>query len=101
MAASGLTRHDLHGVAGVDVQIVDTKAVITAYGEFDIATAQLLRDGFAWAQAQHRNVVLDAHDVSFIDATALNELLVAEVRLAEQGHQLQVSHPPRLLRRVA
>ncbi len=60
--------------------------VLTLTGEFDLATAPALREELAVARtAGTRGVVLDMAEVTFVDSSALRELLRADAALRADG----------------
>jgi anti-sigma B factor antagonist len=57
-------------------------AVLTLTGEFDMSAAPVLREELALARtAGKRGVVLDMAEVTFVDSSALRELLRADAAL--------------------
>jgi anti-anti-sigma factor len=61
-------------------------ALLTLRGEFDLAAAPMLRDRLAEARtAAARAVVLDMTEVTFVDSSALRELLRADAALSAAG----------------
>jgi anti-sigma B factor antagonist len=75
---------------------VDGIAVLVLYGEFDIAAAPGLREQLADVRsAAPRGVVLDMTAATFLDSSALRELLSADARLREDGVALVLAalHP--------
>lgn len=61
-------------------------AVLALTGEFDLAAAPALRERLADARtAATRGVVLDLEEVTFVDSSALRELLRADAALSADG----------------
>jgi anti-sigma B factor antagonist len=76
---------------------VDGIAVLALSGELDLAAAPVLRERLADAQAAGaRGVVLDMAEVTFLDSSALRELLSAEAALRAAGASLVLAtvRPP-------
>ena len=68
-------------------------------GELDIATASRLAHTLHESWLQARRVVLDLHDVSFIDSSGVHAIVEASVRAREDHRQLVlVRVPPHVLR---
>ena len=75
--------------------------VVLAPGdELDIAVVPELRSRLAGAYRPGAQVVLDLHDVTFIDSSALSIVLAADRRLAASGGQLKLAHVSPPVRRV-
>jgi anti-sigma B factor antagonist len=75
---------------------VDGIAVLVLSGEFDIAAAPALREQLADARgAAPRGVVLEMTAATFLDSSALRELLSADAQLREDGVPLVLAalHP--------
>lgn len=67
----------------------DGVVVLSLDGEFDLAAAPALRKELVAAQsAGGRAVVLDMSEVTFLDSSALRELLRADVALRTHGASL-------------
>lgn len=60
-------------------------AVITVAGELDIATAPLLEDAVATAQAADRPLVVDMTTTTFCDSTGMTVVLRAHRTAGERG----------------
>jgi anti-anti-sigma factor len=74
--------------------------VITLEGEADMSTAVKFNESFfSAARSGMRRVVADLTDVSFIDTTMLNALVVGHRRMVrDHGQFLVVCHGPRVSR---
>lgn len=68
--------------------------VIAPQGELDAASVdeQLRRPGMAAIAAGYRDVVIDLHDVRFIDTTSMAVLLDLDRAISEQGGRIAVVH---------
>ena len=70
-------------------------AVLTLEGEFDLAAAPAMREQLEEACAgAGRGVVLDMSEVTFVDSSALRELLRADTALQEKGARLVLAAVP-------
>lgn len=67
----------------VDVVRIDDAAVLRLEGELDFATAPVVDDALRETEdvGRLRRVVIDAADLTFLDASGLNPLLAARGRL--------------------
>jgi anti-sigma B factor antagonist len=76
------------------------RAAVALHGELDIANANDMREAFAQHLDAGRRVIrVDASDVSFIDSTALGELILASERCRrEHGSLILTNVPPRMRR---
>ena len=94
---------DAHGIRPPSVysmeaaEAPDGVALLELAGEFDLAAAPALRVGIAEAAgAGVRGVVLDMAEVTFVDSSALRELLRADTTLRADGVTLLLAglRPP-------
>lgn len=94
---------DEHGIRPPSVYAIEPRdpvggiAVLALYGELDLAAAPVLGERLAEAQASGaRGLVLDMAEVTFIDSSALRELLRADAALRADGASLVLAtvHPP-------
>jgi anti-sigma B factor antagonist len=70
-------------------------------GEFDLAAAPATRERFEAAlAARPRAVVADMSDVTFMDSSALRELLRANAALGGAGIRFVLANPPLQVERV-
>jgi anti-sigma B factor antagonist len=83
---------DARGIRPPDVFTIEAReaphgvAVLALTGEFDLAAAPALREELALARtAGARGVVLDMAEVTFVDSSALRELLRADAALRADG----------------
>jgi anti-anti-sigma factor len=91
---------DEHGIRPPSVfaiearDAVDGVAMLVLSGEFDIAAAPTLRDQLADVRsARPRGVVLDMTGATFLDSSALRELLSADAELRSDGVRLVLAAP--------
>lgn len=69
--------------------------VLTLEGEFDLAAAPAMRERLEEACAGSvRGVVLDMSEVTFVDSSALRELLRADTAVRERGASLVLAAVP-------
>jgi anti-anti-sigma factor len=66
---------------------------VTALGEFDLATATLLRDALTEACAFGGRVVVDLAGVTFVDASTLGLVVRAHGELAAHGSTIEIVNP--------
>src|SRR5262245_38494770 len=80
--------------------VAGLRAVVTASGELDVATAPELRSYLhRLVDAGMTTVVVDLTDVGFLDSTTLGVLISAHKRLVETGGSVELVVPhARLLR---
>ncbi|MCG6500010.1 STAS domain-containing protein, partial [Kitasatospora sp. A2-31] len=62
--------------------------VVRAHGEIDLDTAPDLHDQLTRALTEHREVVLDLTEVTFMDCSGLNAIVNARNRADRQGAHL-------------
>jgi anti-sigma B factor antagonist len=86
---------DEHGIRPPSVYAIDTRdpidgiAVLALAGELDLAAAPVLRERLADVRADGvRGIVLDMAEVTFLDSSALRELLSADAALRADGASL-------------
>jgi anti-sigma B factor antagonist len=93
---------DVHGIRPPSVFAIEARepvgeiAVLALFGELDLAAAPALRDRLAEARAAGvRGVVLDMAGATFLDSSALREILSAEAALRTDGVPLVLAtvHP--------
>jgi anti-sigma B factor antagonist len=77
---------------GARSQEKDGVATIALSGELDMATAPILSDSLALFEGNGvSTIVLDLHDLTFIDSTGLHAFLEARNRAMSNGHRLLLS----------
>jgi anti-sigma B factor antagonist len=83
---------DEHGIRPPRVYAIEARSapdgvvVLALTGELDLAAESELRERLAAARASAtRGLVLDMAEVTFLDSSALRELLRADVALNEEG----------------
>jgi anti-anti-sigma factor len=70
-------------------------------GELDISTAQRLEDDLRRVEAERpEQIVLDLHDLAFLDSTGLRLLITADARAREDGRRLEIVRSNEMVRRV-
>jgi anti-sigma B factor antagonist len=86
---------DARGIRPPDAYAIDLRdagdgvTVVTLAGELDLAAAPVLRERLAEAAGSaERGVVLDMAEVTFVDSSALRELLRARAALEAAGARL-------------
>ncbi|WP_176731740.1 STAS domain-containing protein [Micromonospora rhizosphaerae] len=83
-----------------ETTVSDGTAVVTLFGELDIAAANPLGDVLQGAIAQSPRVQVDLARVSFIDSTVLNAFVNAHSRATDTGVSLALVNPTGHVRRV-
>ena len=66
---------------------------VTAHGEIDMATRDHLRQTVTEACGRTPEVRLVLRDVSFVDSTGVNTLVLLHRQLTEQGRHLVIASP--------
>ncbi len=74
--------------------------LVAAAGEIDISTVPRLRAVLDSAAAEGRRVIIDLHEITFIDASGLGALADAAGRAAAAGGSLHVTAVPSSVRRL-
>jgi anti-sigma B factor antagonist len=74
----------------VSENLRDESVIVTAAGEIDLATSPALRTRLQDAIGQHRTVIVDLSDVTFIDSTGLGVLIGGLRRINEAGGEMRV-----------
>jgi anti-anti-sigma factor len=87
-------------LASTDVVVADGIARISATGEFDLLTAQILADALDEACSHGLSVELDMSAVSFIAASALGVIVSAHQRLTEKGCSIEIVRPADVVKRL-
>jgi anti-sigma B factor antagonist len=83
------------------VSFVEDRAVVTARGEIDLATApSLLREVRACLSLRVVGVTVDFTDVTFLDSAGVHTLLTAHREAAERGITFTLAAVPLQPRRV-
>lgn len=84
----------------VDVVRIDDAAVVRLDGELDFGTAPLVEDALRQAEEAERlrRVVVDASQLTFVDASGLDPLVAASERLGPGCMRIRSPQPP--VRRV-
>jgi anti-sigma B factor antagonist len=76
----------------IDVLRVGDRLVISLHGELDLANAPLLQSALDDLElVDAATVVLDLHELAFIDSTGLRTIFSARDRFVEQGRQFAVT----------
>jgi anti-anti-sigma factor len=71
----------------------DGIVVLSAVGDFDLASVEVMRTAFGGALADHSRVVLDLGRTTFADSTALGVMVAAGKKAAEEGGWLRLVNP--------
>ena len=79
--------------ASVTVTRRSCGVLVSAVGEFDLATAPLLREALEQACHDCGTVRLDMSQVSFIDASTVGEMVAARNDLARSGCRIEIVQP--------
>ena len=75
-------------------RVADDTTWIHATGELDLAGARCLRDVLSGAQETARLVVLDLHELTFMDTSAVHTVVDASRLAQRQGDRLIVLRDP-------
>ena len=78
----------------------DGASVLTAVGEFDIGSVQLVREAILGALETSNKVIVDLSGATFIDSTVLGALVGGARNAAEKGGWLRFVNPQAPVRRV-
>ena len=79
----------------------DTETIVCVSGEIDLLTAPGLQSRLAACLSdRHRRVTIDISEVSFMGASGLSVLVKAAKKMRDQGGELIVRHPQRMVRRM-
>ncbi len=85
----------------IDVRREPDRVVIALEGELDMASAPLLQKAIEGADLQDNGmVVLDLHDLQFIDSTGLRVILAARKLCTERNQELAVTHSSQQVERL-
>ena len=85
----------------ISTTIVRDWAVITPFGELDLASAGRLEQEYLHArEAGLTQIALDLRQVDFIDATGLRVLLTLRNHAMRTGHALTITPPGPAARRI-
>jgi anti-sigma B factor antagonist len=96
-------RRDSVGVVNLEVnqRRVGDAVVLTVSGEVDLATAEMLRDALVKAEGESASgMVLDLHQVGFLDSTGIGELVGVHRRLRKSGRPLALVVPQGPIRKI-
>lgn len=78
----------------IEVQILSpTASVVTLRGEHDLSSRPDIALALA-AASEHRNVLVDLSESTFIDSSIISALLLASKRLQERDGALELVIPP-------
>ena len=78
------------GLLTISVPQDDGSATVSLEGEFDLATADLVREALRGIEEQATNLVIDLRELSFIDSTAVGVLIEAAARSRQNNHHLGI-----------
>jgi len=84
----------------IDVRREPDRVVIALEGELDMASAPLLQKAIESADLDDGMVVLDLHDLQFIDSTGLRVILAARKLCSERNQELAVTHSSQQVERL-
>lgn len=87
-------------LALADVVVAGHIARITATGEFDLFTAQILADSLDEVCSRGLSVELDMSAVRFIAASALGIIVSAHQRLNAKGCTIEIVRPAESVKRL-
>ncbi|MDX3114523.1 STAS domain-containing protein [Streptomyces scabiei] len=71
----------------------DSIRVITVAGEIDLDTIEPLRQALAVPNLPRPRIVIDMHQVTFMDSTGINTLITAHRTLTEAGGWIRLAAP--------
>ncbi len=76
-------------------------AVVAVAGELDLATAHILQEHISAAEALAPSLlVLDLHELTFMDSTGLRIVLATDAAARRDGRRLVIVRGPDLVHRV-
>ena len=87
-------------LASADVEVAGGVARISAAGEFDLFTAQILASSLDEACSHGLSVELDMSAVSFIAASALGVIVSAQRSLTTSGCNIRIVRPADAVKRL-
>ena len=82
-----------------DVLVFDDEALISVHGELDVFSLDILREALADVPQVSR-VVIDLHDVDFLDCAVLRFIEAAAKQYAADSRKLRVEHASGLVNRL-
>ncbi|MFG2790115.1 STAS domain-containing protein [Streptomyces sp. NPDC048419] len=88
------------GELSVAVTASDGIRVVTPTGEIDHATGDPLRRALEVSDVPRPRIVLDLHQVTFMDSTGINILINAHHTLSEAGGWLRLAAPTAVVSRT-
>jgi anti-anti-sigma factor len=87
-------------LASTDIEVAGDIARISATGEFDLFTAQILADSLDEVCSRGLSVELDMSAVSFFAASALGVIVSAHRSLADKGCNIEIVRPADAVKRL-
>jgi anti-sigma B factor antagonist len=78
----------------------DGRAVLTAAGDIDLASAGVLRDAMARALEERASLIVDVGGVGFIDSSGLTALVWGHWEALKAGGSFSLRRPSPMLRRL-
>ncbi|MFI6564146.1 STAS domain-containing protein [Streptomyces sp. NPDC050534] len=88
------------GTLSVAVTTTDGNRVVTPAGEIDHESGDSLRRALDASDGAHPRIVVDLHQVTFMDSTGINILINAHHTLSEAGGRLRLAAPTTAVRRT-
>lgn len=75
---------------------------VTGHGEIDMTTVETLTDTLATVLRQERPLHIDVNlaEVTFMDSSGINALMVCRANAEPSGCRITISHPRPMVRRV-
>lgn len=98
MAASSTARSE--GAFSVRSSQLREGVLLALNGELDLATVPVLEDVLQRAERVHELVVIDLHELTFLDSTGLHVLISAEQRARRSSTRLVIVQGPPQVRRL-
>jgi len=74
--------------------------VIYVSGEIDLANVSHLEDALKSGLKSGRGIIVDLHEVRYIDSAGLQLLFAYQIHAVEHGQRIVVTEPPANIRRV-
>jgi anti-anti-sigma factor len=99
MSLSDLGRAEEAAVA-IEVHPAPYEVVVCVRGELDLSTVPTLRAVLDGIDPRHRRLVLDLHEVSFLDSMGVGLLVEASRRCATELCELVLRSPSERVRQV-
>lgn len=92
--------HRVQQALTVAVNTLDGTHILTPAGEIDFASQSVMRQALDPAKAAGARIVVDLHQVTFMDSTGINLLIAAHQDLTAAGGWLRLADIPPAIHRT-